>query len=195
MAGQFFDGVEESAVPPLVSHSEESDFDTDGPSSRPDYTPWTWPPADGADNGGAASAAPAWEYGVFSELHEQIQLALPTFPGSRTPGANAAEPVRAQAPNTTAASVGVRDVSRADDPPAPTVDAEDEESISGRNAAVFCRQCRMWLNGPTQWWDHVIGKKHQRSVHSVPRTTPATPLPAGWGAAEPEEEPDDLVLN
>lgn len=30
---------------------------------------------------------------------------------------------------------------------------------------MYCRQCEMWLNGPTQWWDHVIGKKHQKAVH------------------------------
>ena len=114
---------------------------------------------------------------------------------SRTPGANAAEPARAEAPNTTASSIGVDDVSRADDPSAPTVEPEDEDSIGGSNAPVFCEQCNMWSNGPTQWWDHVIGKKHQRSVHRAHRTTRATPMPAGWGAAEPEEEPDDLVVH
>ena len=26
--------------------------------------------------------------------------------------------------------------------------------------AVYCPDCDMWLNGPTQWTDHEIGKKH-----------------------------------
>ena len=28
--------------------------------------------------------------------------------------------------------------------------------------AVYCPDCEMWLNGPTQWEDHKIGKKHQK---------------------------------
>ena len=28
--------------------------------------------------------------------------------------------------------------------------------------AVYCEDCEMWLNGPTQWEDHKIGKKHKK---------------------------------
>ena len=29
---------------------------------------------------------------------------------------------------------------------------------------VYCEYCQMWLNGPTQWEDHKIGKKHTKNV-------------------------------
>ena len=32
------------------------------------------------------------------------------------------------------------------------------------NGAVYCEYCEMWLNGPTQWEDHKIGKKHKKNV-------------------------------
>ena len=31
-------------------------------------------------------------------------------------------------------------------------------------SAVYCPDCQMWLNGPTQWQDHRIGKKHRTNV-------------------------------
>ena len=30
--------------------------------------------------------------------------------------------------------------------------------------AVYCADCQMWLNGPTQWYNHRIGKKHRKNV-------------------------------
>ena len=35
--------------------------------------------------------------------------------------------------------------------------AEDE-------MATYCEICQMWLNGPTQWENHKIGKKHTKNV-------------------------------
>jgi len=32
-------------------------------------------------------------------------------------------------------------------------------SAGGEDGAVWCPDCEMWLNGPTQWEDHKIGKK------------------------------------
>ena len=29
--------------------------------------------------------------------------------------------------------------------------------------AMYCEVCEMWLNGPTQWEDHLIGKKHRKN--------------------------------
>ncbi|CAE7855451.1 unnamed protein product [Symbiodinium necroappetens] len=43
------------------------------------------------------------------------------------------------------------------------------------DAAIYCKFCQMWLNGPTQWADHEIGKKHQKAVRRA----------AGTGSAEP----------
>ena len=34
---------------------------------------------------------------------------------------------------------------------------QDEE-----DGAVYCEWCEMYLNGPTQWEDHKIGKKHKK---------------------------------
>ena len=33
-----------------------------------------------------------------------------------------------------------------------------------QNGAVYCPDCEMWLSGPTQWYDHKIGNKHQKNV-------------------------------
>ena len=30
--------------------------------------------------------------------------------------------------------------------------------------AEYCEICEMWLNGPTQWEDHRIGKKHKKNI-------------------------------
>ena len=29
--------------------------------------------------------------------------------------------------------------------------------------AVYCKACQTWLNGPRQWNDHRIGKKHRKN--------------------------------
>ena len=34
--------------------------------------------------------------------------------------------------------------------------------VDGR--AVYCPDCQMWLNGPEQWHDHLIGKKHRKNI-------------------------------
>ena len=43
----------------------------------------------------------------------------------------------------------------------PTVAELEQESTS---VAVYCKQCLTWLNGPRQWEDHKIGKKHRKNV-------------------------------
>ena len=35
----------------------------------------------------------------------------------------------------------------------------DQEGV-----AVYCEECDMWLNGPTQWEDHKVGKKHKKNM-------------------------------
>ena len=49
-------------------------------------------------------------------------------------------------------------------------DVKDELALAPTSAdpehngdAVYCRDCEMWLNGPTQWEDHKVGKKHKRN--------------------------------
>ena len=42
--------------------------------------------------------------------------------------------------------------------------AEAEKKTNAEHEAIFCKHCEMWLNGPTQWADHEIGKKHRKAV-------------------------------
>ena len=50
-------------------------------------------------------------------------------------------------------------------------DVEDELALAPTSAEAegkgkgwkYCRDCEMWLNGPTQWEDHKVGKKHKKN--------------------------------
>jgi len=41
-------------------------------------------------------------------------------------------------------------------------DRQDNDNREGET--IFCPTCEMWLNGPTQWEDHRIGKKHLKNT-------------------------------
>ena len=44
-------------------------------------------------------------------------------------------------------------------------DAEEPEPGTAESgSAKYCEDCEMWLNGPTQWEDRKIGKKHRKNV-------------------------------
>ena len=54
---------------------------------------------------------------------------------------------------------------------------EREESVSNESSTkkegpVRCKVCQMLLNGPTQWQDHKIGKKHKRNANKKSVATP-----------------------
>ena len=56
------------------------------------------------------------------------------------------------------------------------------------NDAIFCRYCELWLNGPSQWKDHEIGKQHRikvRRLRDVPKEAfevqKIPPVPPGFG--------------
>ena len=51
------------------------------------------------------------------------------------------------------------------------------ESTATQDDAVYCEMCEMWLNGPTQWEDHKIGKEHKK--HSKPKPAPKLIIPSG----------------
>ena len=36
-------------------------------------------------------------------------------------------------------------------------------------AALYCEVCEMWLNGETQWVDHLGGKKHRKNTRPEDR--------------------------
>ena len=40
----------------------------------------------------------------------------------------------------------------------------DATSIDTSGQAIYCKDCDMWLNGPKQWKDHKIGKKHKKNI-------------------------------
>ena len=38
--------------------------------------------------------------------------------------------------------------------------------VDGNPDGQYCEHCEMWINGPTQWEDHLIGKKHKKNKSS-----------------------------
>ena len=46
---------------------------------------------------------------------------------------------------------------------------------------AFCPTCQKWLNGPTQWEDHRIGKKHLKNTRRAGRAQAETVAPAAAG--------------
>ena len=45
---------------------------------------------------------------------------------------------------------------------------EEMEDDSLSENAIYCKDCQMWLNGPLQWEDHKIGKKHKKNSKKTP---------------------------
>ena len=43
------------------------------------------------------------------------------------------------------------------------VPANVTQNFDDYSGAVFCEPCEMWLNGPTQWEDHKISRKHKKN--------------------------------
>ena len=37
---------------------------------------------------------------------------------------------------------------------------------------VYCETCEMWLNGDTQWLEHLIGRKHKKNLKRDPGPEP-----------------------
>ena len=61
---------------------------------------------------------------------------------------------------------------------------EEEEEAQGAGSdqdradqndglAVWCEECETWLNGRTQWRDHLIGKKHKKKCKAAPKAKAA----------------------
>jgi len=53
---------------------------------------------------------------------------------------------------------------------------------------IWCEPCGQWLNGPTQYDDHVRGGKHRKAVKSMPQpptTRPRDTRPRDKGVAAP----------
>ena len=54
-----------------------------------------------------------------------------------------------------------------DNEQAANVDADEEDD--NHAMAVYCKECKTYLNGPRQWEDHKIGKKHRKNVQKAKR--------------------------
>ena len=69
-------------------------------------------------------------------------------------------------------------------------DADETNGPPENGAAKYCPDCEMWLNGPIQWEDHKIGKKHKKNVKKGgPSKTPASSkAKAKAEAKQPPEE-------
>eukprot|EP00913_Durusdinium_trenchii_P007073 g6655.t1 len=61
-------------------------------------------------------------------------------------------------------------------------------SVSTPYKAIYCKHCQMWLNGPTQWADHEIGKKHRKAVHRQQGTQAGHSAVLGDGIELDEED-------
>ena len=46
-----------------------------------------------------------------------------------------------------------------------------EHFVESHCMGVYCKECQTWLNGPRQWEDHRIGKKHRKNVFKARRGT------------------------
>jgi len=74
-----------------------------------------------------------------------------------------------------------------------------QETPESKEGAVYCEDCEMWLNGPTQWEDHKIGKKHKKNLartHPMTKTKAkckphSKPPPGPPEHSERYEEDDD----
>eukprot|EP00746_Dinoflagellata_sp_MGD_P150392 gnl/MRDRNA2_/MRDRNA2_82284_c0_seq4.p1 gnl/MRDRNA2_/MRDRNA2_82284_c0~~gnl/MRDRNA2_/MRDRNA2_82284_c0_seq4.p1 ORF type:complete len:354 (+),score=90.84 gnl/MRDRNA2_/MRDRNA2_82284_c0_seq4:125-1186(+) len=67
-------------------------------------------------------------------------------------------------------------------------DDEDDDKDS-HAMAVYCKECQTWLNGPRQWEDHKIGKKHRKNVVKARRGN-AGGAPTDEKEPTPDEAPE-----
>ena len=52
-------------------------------------------------------------------------------------------------------------------------------AVEEERRVVYCESCQMWLNGPEQWQDHLISKKHKKHKKKL---------------FQPEPEPDSKKI-
>ena len=99
----------------------------------------------------------------------------------------------ARSPRTALLRVPYMDMPREDynqDDESTEDDADETNGPPENGAAKYCPDCEMWLNGPIQWEDHKIGKKHKKNVKKGgPSKTPASSkAKAKAEAKQPPEE-------
>lgn len=67
---------------------------------------------------------------------------------------------------------------------------QDDKKEDSTSTAVYCKQCQAWLNGPRQWEDHKIGKKHRKNVQKEK----AAATTSGSAGAATAKAPAQIVL-
>ena len=60
--------------------------------------------------------------------------------------------------------VAVPDQQKKSGPPPPGDNDPGGKPPANDDGAIWCPICEMWLSGPAQWEDHLIGKKHRKNV-------------------------------
>ena len=67
------------------------------------------------------------------------------------------------------------------------LDWEDFPSVEAQCRNIYCETCEMWVNGPEQWQDHSIGKKHKKCSKIKKYGTPEpVPEPKSEGLVIPK---------
>lgn len=76
-------------------------------------------------------------------------------------------------PHSPLQAVELEDTDVRQELPLDTDDMEPEpEAKQERSEAIWCPDCEMWLNGPTQWEDHKVGKKHKKNLRKAGKQVP-----------------------
>ena len=75
----------------------------------------------------------------------------------------------------------------------PTVSSGPPEPERPGTTAVYCPECQTWLNGPRQWEDHKIGKKHRKNVQKQRAGSAAPKQQAACSSASSKKLNEPIV--
>ena len=78
--------------------------------------------------------------------------------------------------------------------PGEEANSQIDDEANEQAMAVYCKECQTWLNGPRQWADHKIGKKHRKNVQKARQGTPAGDGSVGDGTGS-GEAPDQQSVD
>ena len=84
---------------------------------------------------------------------------------------------------------GLKDMCAPSPSPPPLVDQTPPPAQNTQGEAVHCPDCDMWLNGPTQWEDHKIGKKHIKNTKPGAKQKPTQKKKKDQSESVPQDTP------
>ena len=108
------------------------------------------------DMGSQEGKGKGWGIGKGSSPWQQQPREIP--PRQQQPGGEASSPERDQDKDQD------RQKPQEVKPKTQAPPVVPESSEPPETTAVYCPECQTWLNGPRQWEDHKIGKKHRKNV-------------------------------